>query len=124
SPNNPNRSTHAIMLNKITFRIPKRVRKKGINKIKKVSDNCEIESRRLGCCTPNEPGYVVLKSLRNGPPNAFVICNAAPNKSEKMKNSAVFRFLSNTNASNPNEDASVFLRVSSRKGGDGGTVRA
>src|SRR5690606_449853 len=124
SPNNPNRNTQAMMLNKMTLRMPKRVRKNGINKIKNVSDSCEMDSNRLGCCTPKESGYVVWKSFRNGPPNALVICNAAPNRSENTKNRAVFLFLSNTKASNPREDISVFLRVSSRNGGDGGTVSA
>src|SRR5690606_21020553 len=112
------------MLNRMTFRMPKRVRKKGISRIKKVSEIWEMESKRFGCCTPNESGYVLLKSFKNGLPKAFVICSAAPSNSAKTKNNAVFFFLNNTKASSPSDDTNDFLRVSLRKGGDGGMVNA
>ena len=49
--NSPKRNTHAIMLKSITDLIPKRRRKKGIARMNKVSDICEIDMMIAGYCT-------------------------------------------------------------------------
>jgi hypothetical protein len=79
--------------------MPNLRRKKGMVRMKSVSEIWEIESRRLECFTPNESGSVVLKLSRNEPPNALVICNAAPKNIANKKKTSIFLSLNNTKAS-------------------------
>ena len=62
-----------------------------------------MESKRLECLTPNESAYKgeLAKSLMNALPNAFVICNAAPNSMAKRKKMSIFLLLNNLKASKP-----------------------
>src|SRR5688572_8425478 len=90
--NKPNRNTHAIMENNMTFLIPNRLRKKGIVRIKTVSDICDIDMMIVEYFTTKESGPysgTFLKSSRNVSPYIFVNCNAAPRSIEKIKNKAI-----------------------------------
>ena len=62
--NRPNRKTQAKMLISMTFFMPKRLRKKGMARIKSVSEICETEMRILGYLTAKESAYRPLKSCR------------------------------------------------------------
>src|SRR6478609_2634831 len=115
-PNNPKRNTHAKMLSNITFLMPNLRRKNGIVRMNAVSEICDIDISRLGCFTPNESGYEVPKSSRNGPPNALVICKAAPSNIANTKKIIIFLLLNNTKASSPNA-ASILLFTSTLTGG-------
>src|SRR6185503_11513725 len=97
------------MLISITFFIPKRRRKKGMVRMKRVSDICEMDNKMFGFFTAKESGYFEVKSARNCPPNAFVICSAAPRNMEKIKKIAILVFLNNTKASSPGEEARLFF---------------
>ena len=96
-PNNPNRNTHASMLISITCFIPNRLKKNGIARMKRVSDICESEIRILLCFTAKLSAYsgTFAKSPKNGLPNMFVICNAAPKNIANKKNFAIIEVLNN-----------------------------
>src|SRR5579872_7184978 len=122
-PNNPKRNTQAKMLISMTFLMPNLCKKKGIVRMNRVSDTWEMESRRLGCFTPNEPGYRFLKSSRKVPPNKFVICREAPRNMAKRKKMTIFRLLKRIKASRPREeDRLLFSLVFA--GGQAGSVNA
>ena len=121
--NSPKRNTQAKMLISITFLMPKRCRKNGIARMKSVSEICEIDSSRFGCSTPKVPGYAVLKSSRNAPPKAFVICSAAPSIIAKMKNTSICRRRNSTKASSPSAETRLRL-PSDFAGGHFGIVNA
>jgi len=111
------------MLIIITFLIPNLCKKKGIVRIKRVSEICEMESNKMGCFTPNVPGCVVAKLSRNDPPKALVICYAAPKNIANTKNINIFLCLNNTKASSPNvfrNDFALFDFI----GGQAGIVNA
>src|SRR5882762_1282362 len=99
------------MLIIITVFIPNRRRKKGIARINKVSDTCEIDDKIFGCATVKEPAYFgsLAKPPRKARPNAFVICKAAPKNIENKKNTATLLFLKRTKASRPNEEMKLLF---------------
>src|SRR5690606_27798470 len=68
--NNPNRSTQAIMAKSMTLRIPKRFKKKGIAKIKRVSEIWEMDIMMVERSTISESAYLGKKanSLRKTSP--------------------------------------------------------
>src|SRR5580658_1846795 len=121
--NKPNRKTHAKMLISITCLIPNFCKKKGMVSINNVSDIWEMDNKRIGCCTPNESGYVTLKLSRNELPKALVICKAAPNNMANRKKMNSCRFLNNTRASRPMEDKKE-LFLFDCTGGQEGIVKA
>src|SRR5476651_1184680 len=109
--NKPNRSTHASMLNSITYLMPNLRRKKGMVRINNVSDVCEIANMLNGNFTAHVfwKAVIFLKSLRKSPPYIFVSCNAAPRNMEKAKNIANFGVLNKLNALKPNTSTSDFF---------------
>ena len=85
----------------ITFLIPNLLMKKGIVRMKSVSEICEMDKSKIGCVTPNVPGCVVLKLSRNDPPKALVICKAAPKPIANKKKINIFFCFKSTKASRP-----------------------
>ena len=70
NPNSPNRNTQANILISMTRLIPKCLKKKGMAKINRVSDICEIDSRITECLTPKESANsgILAKLPRNASP--------------------------------------------------------
>ena len=126
SPNNPKRNTHAPIAISITFLIPKRLKKKGINKIQQVSLICEIEISKLACCTPKVSAYSgsALKLVMKGLANPLVIWRDTPSNMEKTKNIAILLFLNSRKARRPNASTSDFFSPASRFTGQSGKVLA
>src|SRR5574344_669447 len=102
-PKKPKRSTHANIAMSITFLMPNFFKKKGINKIHKVSEICDREISILECCTPKVSAYsfTEAKLLMNGFAKPLVICREAPNNIEKMKKIAILFCLKREKASKP-----------------------
>src|SRR6266496_5520812 len=89
--NKPKRNTQANIAISITFLIPNLFKKKGMVRINRVSDICEIDKMIVEYFTTNEfvNFGILLKSLRKESPYIFVNCKAAPNIMEKIKNKAI-----------------------------------
>jgi hypothetical protein len=88
----------------MTCLIPNRRRKKGIVRIKSVSEICDIDKIIAGYFTAIVFLYAstFAKSWRNVSPYALVNCNAAPRSNANTKNIAVFAFLNREKAFSPN----------------------
>ena len=89
--NNPNRNTHASMLMSITCLMPNFFRKKGIARMKRVSDICEIDIISVEYFTTTELANsgIVEKSDKKVSPYILVNCKAPPKNIEKIKNNAI-----------------------------------
>src|SRR5512133_1622953 len=124
-PKSPNRRIQATMLISITFFIPNRRRKKGIVRMKRVSDICDIDIMIAGYLTATRSLYagIFAKSWRNVSPYALVSCNEAPSNMAKMKNRAILVLLKSLNAFKPNSSISDFL-CPEANGGHFGRVKA
>ena len=65
APKKPKRKTQANIAINMTFLIPNFFMKKGIRRIHRVSEACEIEIRALEFLTANESGETLWKDPRN-----------------------------------------------------------
>src|ERR1700744_4618088 len=105
-PNRPNRKTQAKILISITLLIPNFRKKKGIRRIKRISEIWEMERSKLECRTPKELIYsgFLAKSLMNTLPKALVIWRAAPSSRANKKKISIFLLLNRTKASRPRDE--------------------
>src|SRR5690606_38038497 len=94
-------------------------RKKGMARMKRVSEICEMEMIMVEYCTTAESLYASTepKSFRKVSPYIFVSCSAEPRNIENTKNSAIFFSLKSLKASSPNFWATVALLLISLGGG-------
>ena len=91
------------MLKSITFLIPNFRRKKGMARMKSVSEIWEIDMMMAGNLTARAflKRSILAKSCRNVSPYALVNCRDAPRSMAKRKNRAIFEFLNSLKASSP-----------------------
>ena len=115
APRKAKRKAHAPKAMSITFLIPNFFKKKGIKRMHKVSDICEMDDKNTLFFTAKALAYSGdwPKASKKGVQKPLVTCRHMPKRNEKMKNTAMRESLNKAKARRPkvsmNDLLSTFL---------------
>ena len=126
APKRPKRNTQANIAMSITFLMPKNFIAKGMRRMQRVSEICEMEMRALAFCAPQVSANsgISLKWVMKGLAKPLVIWRDTPSSIEKMKKMAISFFLNNVKALRPKMSTKDGVSPDALLTGQAGNVRA